>query len=275
MRDSPREVYNRSGIQVLRDFITIVDLQTLAIVSLSCAATYLCLHFKITAELPTALIGIAIVFPIVFSINAAYRRREEALRHYAILKGHLIALYYASRDWPPRDAEQGGDGEQTAAALKQVAIRLIKAIAACLTDPANHGARLKDVYAIFSDLSTHTERLRDAGVSGSEVSRANQYVRAIIIAFESILNIATYRTPIALRAYSKVFLNSFPIVFAPHFAHLSTGHGYFSGFLVAVVYSLVLVSLDNIQEHLEDPFDAVGIDDIRLDVSEEYEEILA
>lgn len=138
-----------------------------------------------------------------------------------------------------------------------------------MTDPANHGTRLKEVYGILSELSLHTERLREAGVSGSEVSRANQYVRGIIIAFESVLNIATYRTPIALRAYSKVFLNSFPIIFAPHFAQLSTGYAYFSGFLVAVVYSLVLVSLDDIQEHLEDPFDAVGIDDIRLDVSDE------
>ena len=33
--------------------------------------------------LPTGLIGIAIVFPIVFSINAAYHRREEALGYFA------------------------------------------------------------------------------------------------------------------------------------------------------------------------------------------------
>jgi hypothetical protein len=34
--------------------------------------------------------------------------------------------------------------------------------------------------------------------------------------------------------------------------------------MVAVLYSVVLVSLDNIQEHLEHPFDAVGVDDVRL-----------
>jgi hypothetical protein len=34
---------------------------------------------------------------------------------------------------------------------------------------------------------------------------------------------------------------------------------------MATIYSLVLTILDNIQEDLEDPFDGVGSDDIRLD----------
>ena len=34
--------------------------------------------------------------------------------------------------------------------------------------------------------------------------------------------------------------------------------------MLAIIYSLVLTILDNIQEDLEDPFDGVGSDDIRL-----------
>jgi hypothetical protein len=37
------------------------------------------------------------------------------------------------------------------------------------------------------------------------------------------------------------------------------------GYAVAALHSLVLVSLDNIQERLENPFDADGMDDVRLD----------
>ena len=36
------------------------------------------------------------------------------------------------------------------------------------------------------------------------------------------------------------------------------------GIAIAIIYSLVLTILDNIQEDLEDPFDGVGSDDIRL-----------
>ena len=66
-------------------------------------STYMCLRFKFAADLPSGLIGIAVVFPVVFSINAAYRRREEALGYFADLKAHCMALYYAHRDWAPKE----------------------------------------------------------------------------------------------------------------------------------------------------------------------------
>ena len=118
------------------------------------------------------------------------------------------------------------------------------------------------------------ETLRAAGVSGSEISRANQYLKSIMLDFERMRNILVYRTPTALRAYSQVFLNAFPVLFAPYFANLSANHFTALGLLVATFYSLVLVSLDNIQELLEDPFDDEGVDDVDLDVADEYAEIM-
>jgi predicted membrane chloride channel (bestrophin family) len=35
-----------------------------------------------------------------------------------------------------------------------------------------------------------------------------------------------------------------------------------------VLYSFILVSLDNIQDHLENPFDEIGEDDISIDAEE-------
>jgi len=35
------------------------------------------------------------------------------------------------------------------------------------------------------------------------------------------------------------------------------------------------VTLDNLQEDLEDPFDGIGTDDIKLDVIEDYQAVLA
>jgi hypothetical protein len=35
-----------------------------------------------------------------------------------------------------------------------------------------------------------------------------------------------------------------------------------------ILYSFILVSLDNIQDHLENPFDDVGEDDIRIEERE-------
>ena len=37
------------------------------------------------------------------------------------------------------------------------------------------------------------------------------------------------------------------------------------GYLVALIYSVVLVMLSNIQDNVENPFDNMGLDDIDLD----------
>ena len=62
----------------------------------------------------------------------------------------------------------------------------------------------------------------------------------------------------------RIFLNVFPIIFGPFFAHIAINKGMEFGIAIAIIYSLVLTILDNIQEDLEDPFDGIGSDDIRL-----------
>ncbi len=251
-------------MNVIRNFLKIFSVQTFVVIGVSVSATYACLQFGIAVELPTTLIGIAIVFPIVFSINAAYRRREEALRHFASLKAHCLALYYAHRDWLPEP------NPEHAVRARELTLRLLVLLRQSFTVRAGNGRDVKEIFALFSEFSLSMESLRAAGVSGSEISRANQYLRSIIFDFERMRNILTYRTPTSLRAYSQVFLNAFPVLFAPYFADLSAKHFTALGLLVAVFYSLVLVSLDNIQELLEDPFDDKGVDDVNLNVSEEY-----
>ena len=254
---------------MIRNFSKIVSLQTLVIVILSLVATYLCIWHEFYIELPTALIAIAIVFPIVFSINAAYRRREEALNHFADLKGNAIALFYAHRDWLPKEDRQHSER------MKKLIERLLHNIHLYFTSSPDKNTSCQGIFDVSSDISKSLEELRDAGVSGSEISRCNQYLRSIMIDFEKMKNVRLYRTPLSLRAYSSVFLNSFPILFAPYFAFISHDSSYTAiGYLVAAFYSLVLVSLDNIQEDLENPYDQIGADDLKLDVYDQYSGIL-
>ena len=80
--------------------------------------------------------------------------------------------------------------------------------------------------------------------------------------FEKMRNIAVYRTPRSLRAFTRFFLSSFPILFGPYFAFLASTSFPTVGYCIALIYSLVLVGLDNIQEDLENPYDGIGVDDI-------------
>ncbi|WP_420642595.1 bestrophin family ion channel [Candidatus Leptofilum sp.] len=256
-------------MQTIKQFRKIIDYHTWLVTGLALMVVFLCRQLDFLVELPTTLIGIAVVFPLVFSINSAYKRREDALRAFASLKGHGMALIFAHREWPQGEASHTVRAEQL---LK----RLLTAVASHFSSNGHDQSQTKpQIYAIFSDYSHSHELLRQAGVPANEISRANQYLRQLIIEFEKMNNIVNYRTPLALRAYSRLFLNLFPLLFGPHFANIAYPEHPFAGYIVALVYSLVLVSLDNIQDHLENPFDGVGTDDLHLDVADEYQQLSA
>jgi predicted membrane chloride channel (bestrophin family) len=259
-------------MKTIKDFLSVMDHQTLIVSVLALGSTFACEYFGLVADIPTSLIGLAVVFPIVFSINAAYRRREDALKFFGGIKAHAVALYYAHRDWVP-----GADGKESAHAgrVRGVIENLLESIKDDLSRGGRSPESFRKVIGEFSRFSRSLEELREAKVTNSEISRANQYVSKMMIDFERMRNIATYRTPVTLRAYSRVFLNLFPIAFGPYFAHLNCEAFPVVGYFVAVLYALVLVTLDNLQEDLEDPFDKLGSDDVRLDVVADYRPVIA
>jgi hypothetical protein len=123
----------------------------------------------------------------------------------------------------------------------------------------------KVMYDKFSELSKLTMKMRDVGTQSGEISRISQYVSKMVIAFDNMKIIHNYRTPITLRAYSKVFIYIFPIIYGPYFASAHQDYSMHLEYAMPVLYSFILVSLDNIQDHLENPFDEVGEDDIKID----------
>lgn len=247
-------------MKVISAFIRLFDYHVLIVTSLALAATYVCVHFNVTADLPSSLIAVAIVFPIVFSINAAYQRREQALAMLARTQGFITALYFANRDWVGQEA--GGDLSRD---IKRIGDALLAAVTGALGGPADsRKAAVASAYDLFSQISQSNEKLRDAGLAATEVSRVNNYLRSMMQDFEKMRAIADYRTPSTLRAFSKVYLNAFPLLYAPLYAKIAEEAGLGFGFGVAVAFAFVLVGLDNVQDKLEDPFDGIGDDDVRF-----------
>jgi hypothetical protein len=247
--------------KTFKSFSLIINYKTFLITALSVLSAYLCFTNGLTAKFPDMLVGVAIVFPVVFSIGSAFTRRETALQRYADFKGHIIAIYYAMRDWSTPDKENK---------LPQRLRNLVYEIMS-LSREMFKGQRgeaweknEKKMYELFSQLSSLTMEMRNHGVQSGEISRVSQYVSKLIIAFDNMKIIHHYRTPITLRAYSKVFIYIFPIIYGPYFA--STFHDFSAHleYVMPVLYSFILV---------ENPFDDVGEDDIVID-PEEVKEIL-
>jgi len=235
----------------------ILNLQTLVVTALAVMSTYYCRSRGYEANFPLTIIGIAVVFPVVFSISGAYKRRENALNHYGSLKGNGRAIYLAVRDWLPEKEES---------LLTRTRDELSGLLAACremLASPLE-STEEKDVLKSFSRLSLLIRDLRQKGLAPGELSRANQYLEKMLISFERIKHIYQYRTPRTLRAYSKLFIFILPPLYGPYFSYIAKDLMPEFVYVMPAIFSIVLVSLDNIQDHLENPFDQVGEDDILI-----------
>lgn len=214
------------------------------------------------ADYPLSLIATAIIFPIVFSINGAYKRREIALTKYGVLKSHAKAIYFVTRDWLEDPSEETLNSCKKH--LRDLFIAQKKLFTSKIKDSRTNE---EAVYQSFSNLSRFIKyELRGNGLAGGEVSRCNQYLSKMFTAFEDAKHIYQYRTPRTLRAFSSVFITVLPILYGPYFAHQAAEYSPYVTYVMPVLFSLVLVSLSNIQSHLEDPFDGVGEDDITINV---------
>jgi len=250
--------------KTFRSFSLIINYKTFIVTALSVISTYVCFRFGLIAKFPDMLVGVAIVFPVVFSIGSAYTRRETALQRFADFKGHVIAIYYATRDW------SGSVDNELPKRVKQIIFEMMSLMREMFKDANDPKWKEHEVkiYHLFSKLSLLTMELRTQGVQSGEISRISQYVSKIIIAFDNMKIIHNYRTPVTLRAYSKVFIYIFPIIYGPYFASTVGDYSASLEYVMPVLYSFILVSLDNIQDHLENPFDDVGEDDISIDAED-------
>ncbi len=96
----------------------------------------------------------------------------------------------------------------------------------------------------------------------------------MIVAFEDVKHIYQYRTPRTLSSFSDFFVTILPIVYGPYFAAIAQDFSKGLAYVMPVLFTTILVSLDNIQEHLENPFDQIGEDDIIIN-AEKFVERLA
>ena len=245
----------------IKRIFLIINWKTFVITGLAIASTAICLHFEIKADFPLTLIGTAIVFPIVFSIGGAYKRREVALDEYGSIKAHGRALYFAVSHWlenPPQELKTD---------IKKHLENLLNSLTKVFTNPVGELEETeKSVYENFDEISQFIKTMRSHGLPSGEASRSNQFLSKMMISFERIKHIYQYRTPRTLRTYSDIFIVILPIIYGPHFAESVTSYSYGLQFAVPVMFSVILVALDNIQSHLENPFDQQGEDDVHINV---------
>jgi hypothetical protein len=246
-------------MQRLLSLTQIVNLKSALISTLAILSTWVCLKLRITADFPLTLIATAIVFPLVFSISTAYTRREKALEEYGSIKAHGRSLYFASRYWVSPTSESRDHD------LKSALRELLAATQDMLMSPVSEmQAHETRALAAFGRLSEFVQDMRRAHLSTSETSPLHQAIARMLVAFENLKHIYQYRTPQTLRAFSDFFILLLPILYGPYFAYQANQFSRELFYVMPILFALILVGLANIQDHLENPFDQIGADDVAI-----------
>ncbi len=238
----------------MNKYLAIIDIKTISLIVVCIAVTFYCFRFDYSYDLSITLFSIAIIFPLVFTIREAFKRRDNALKFLSMFKASINVVHHSFENNKKLSDEAKAE---VTSSLNKVSTSFLEALKENKLDAAP--AR-KELNSVFSFVKIHREEIA--------LSVSAKLFRVLQDAQESMENtfsIKMHGTPISLRAYCLVFIYIFPIVFTPSLVYTLSGTPPWVVYFISVLHGFILISLYNVQEHMEDPFDQVGLDDIKID----------
>ena len=239
---------------MLNRYLIIINIKTVIAVLISILVLFLATKFKIDYEIDLTLISIAIIFPLVFCIRSAFKRREKALEHLSQFRSNLRTIGHYLKM-----SKLSEDG------LKELSVLTNKVESDFLNELSKSDINLKKIDSnteeIFNFFKTNEEE-----ISGGLRQKAIRFLRDVSDSQDNLIAILLHRTPISLKAYCLIFIYLFPLVYTPTIM-AKMGNAEDANYLtyfVVLLSEFILISLYNIQDQMEYPFDDDGLDDIKL-----------
>jgi hypothetical protein len=235
-------------------FLSYFNLRTFVALAISQLAAFLAIHFQIKFNLNLMLFGLVVVFPLHFTIQAAFKRREKALEYFSSFKGALMTLYYSiniSGKLPPEKKVEGTN------ILKSISDLLAHQLE---TSEGGYEPIQRKMNEAYAFIQTNKEEL-----SKRNVIKMLRYMGNATESSVYLASVARHRTMAGMRFYSLFFILIFPFFHAPILLHkLEHIAPDFAIYLIVGLASLFLILLNNFQHLIEYPFDQRGIDNIQL-----------
>lgn len=239
----------------MKSYLIILNFRTLIVLAISVATILIAYAFNISYNVDLTLISIAIIFPLVFTIRGSFRRREKALEHLSQFRASLKTVeYFVMCDLvlPDENKKEFSD------IIQEISEKVVH--------------HLKNNDHVTTDLDVTVDKLyrtilaKNAAIPKSLRDKIFKYFSDFHESIENLLAIHIHRTPISLKAYCLVFIYVFPLIYTPTIIHnLGPETSKWVTYFIVILSGFILISLYNIQNQLEYPFDDVGLDDIKLD----------
>ena len=217
--------------------------------------TYISIHFNLGYNLDLTLLSIAIIFPLVFNIRGAFRRREKALQHLSQYRSALVTINFYLQTSTDMSEEDKKKSEDVLSRISDETVKHLK----------DNEENVEAVDHAIEEFHTHITALEEF-IPRRIKDRIFRYMNDMQEGFENVFAINIHRTPRALKAYCLIFIYIFPLIYAPTIIYnIGATHSDLVVYFVVVVTEFILIALYNIQDHMEYPFDDIGVDDIKLE----------
>ncbi len=216
---------------------------------------YLAFRYNIEFDMELTLISIAIIFPLVFTIRGSFRRREKALEHLSEFRSTLKTFSYFLMSNEKLTDE---DKEEAEKLMIELSNTLMSHLKSNEKDASSIDRCMHDLYEYVNS--------KEDRIPSKSRERLFRIMKDLHETIENVHAINTHRTPISLKAYCLIFIYIFPLIYAPTIIHrVGPDKGSWITYFIVLVSQFILISLYNIQNQLEYPFDDEGMDDIKLD----------
>ena len=264
------------NLSTLKSFIENFNFMVVLQMVIAAGAVWLFDKYDIYFNFHISLFVSPIVFPLAFSINTDFQRREKVLDDLANCKSAAMVLFFCMREW----REGAGLDETWLKDIKQkinsMMFNLREYLLTSKTKRRDIIARI--MYEDFSDLSQLIEKVRASKLPANPaiVSKSVHLLRMFTLSFERLRVIREYRSPRSIRSFNKVLILFLPIILCPYFVYLgrlSTKEiniGKWGPYYIAILTATVFGALQGVQDKLDDPFDGMSEDDINLDTIDEW-----
>ncbi len=242
----------------MEKYLSIVNIRTFVALGITLVSVLSTIYFDFEYNFDLTMFSIAIIFPLVFTIRSAFKRREKALEYLSRFRSGLITA----------DSSIQANKRLTVEEKEEARGFVLKASELLVTylgpESISFALVRDEVRKISEFIDTHNPSFKMG-----PALKIHGFMRDVYMGIENTSAIKEHRTPTSIRAYCLIFIYLYPVIYTPSL-YYRMGAG-LSGWDLWVLYflalfsSFILISLFNVQEQLENPYDQQGLDDIKLD----------
>ena len=237
-------------------FLGIINHRTLIAMVITLASLLFSYQYTLIYNIDLTLISIAIIFPLVFTIRGSFQRRENALEHLSLFRGALKAIYYCFMGNKKMDQTN-----------KNIVSGILTDISDSLMAHLQGNDFETDQFdRIVNRVFEFTEEQKEF-ISERLRIRIYRFMEHVHESIDNLIAIDIHRTPISLKAYCEAYIYIFPLVYTPTIINkVGLDTPAVITYFIVLLSEFMLISLYNIQDQLEYPFDKKGLDDINIEI---------